>query len=735
MTPIALALATAFTLQTARADQPEEAVKPPVKAPGQVLLTADHVDGQMDVELKARGNVVTTRDDQTVLSQWLDYQQETNRLKAGDDFRLLKPNEQIDGKMLDYYLDTHTGTAKLPVFSARQKGLSLRGKGNEVEFTGPDQYLIRQSHATTCGPNDEDWYLRSSTLDLDYTSNVGVARNATLVFMGVPIGYTPWIDFPLTSKRKSGFLVPTFKTGSNGGELSIPYYFNLAPNYDLTLTPHFNTKRGTGVGAQFRYLEPSYSGTLSTDQLPSDQVTHQYRYVWSGSHLQTITPQLTMGYTATKVSDDNYFRDFGDRQSIASNVNLLREAWANYAMNWTDGRANAQIKVQRYQTLQDPYNPVTPPYARLPQITFVADQKLPEGFSANLTSELTQFSHPTQQEGTRLMTYPSVSWNFSRTWGFLRPKLGVNYTSYDLTKFQTSPSHNETRTLPILSVDSGLYFDRDTRLFGDSYTQTLEPRLYYVNIPTKKQSQLPNFDSSENDIGFAQLFTENRFSGWDRINGANQVSAALSSSFLNQDTGLETLRVAVGQRFYFRNDDISLDGSETQRKKAGSDILATIGGSLTRALRLDSSYQYNNDLGKTQRYNASLTYQPQPGKVVSLRYRYGRHEQVTSTTYDYLRQVDLAVQWPIARDWYAVARNNYSLRDRKNLEQLAGLEYNQGCWSLRLVGQRYVTDLVTTRTAFFVQLELKGLGGLGNNPMDTLRLAIPGYTRTNTLEQ
>ncbi|GGY10019.1 LPS-assembly protein LptD [Paludibacterium paludis] len=734
MTPIALALATAFTLQTARSEQIEDSVALPAQVPGQVRMDADHVDGQLDTLLKARGNVVTHKDDQTVLSEWLDYYRESSRLKAGDAFRIIKPNEQVDGRLLDYYLDSHTGSAQSPVFRSRQKGATLRGKGDHLEFNGPDQYRIRRSEATTCEPGDESWYLKSSTLDLDYVSNVGVARNATLFFQGVPIGYTPWIDFPLNNGRKTGFLIPTLKTTNNGTELTVPYYFNLAPNYDLTLTPHTNTKHGIGMGAEFRYLQPGYSGTLFTDQLPKDAVTKQHRYVWSGQHIQRLSPQLTFGYDATKVSDDDYFRDFGDRQAIAANVNLLREAWVNYAMSWTGGSANAQARMQRYQTLQDPLSPVTPPYARLPQLTFTAYQTLPQGFSANLTSELTQFSHPTQQEGTRLIAYPSVTWNFARTWGFLRPKLGVNYTNYDLAAYQGAASRNATRTLPVFTVDSGLYFDRDTRLLGSDYTQTLEPRLYYVNIPTKAQSQLPNFDSSENDIGFAQLFTENRFSGGDRINGANQVSAALTSSLINQDTGLETLRVAVGQRFYFRNDDISLSGAETQRKKNGSDILASIGGSLTRSLRLDSSYQYNNDLGKTQRYDMGVIYQPKQGKTLSVRYRYGRDEQVSATRRDYLRQLDIAVQWPLTKNVYALARNNYSLRDRKNLEQLAGVEYNQGCWSVRLVGQRYVTNLVTTRTAYFIQLELKGIGGLGSNPIDTLRLAIPGYSQTRSVE-
>lgn len=735
LSPLALALACAFALPARADDTPLPPIETPAAAPGQTVLSADTVEGQTDVAVKARGNVVVTRDDERIEADWLDYYQARSQARAGKRFVLTEPGARVEGSDLDYALDTRTGNADDPSFSANQNGRQIRGDGDTLDFRGPNRYRLNRARANTCEPNDDSWYIKARTIDLDYNTNVGVARNARLEFQGVPILYTPWIDFPLDNRRKSGFLVPTFRTGSES-EISLPYYFNLAPNYDLTLTPRMNFKRGARLGAEFRYLRPDYSGLISTDQTPDDQVRGGSRFAWHAQHTQTLPWNLNFGYNLNYVSDDDYFRDFGDRESVASNVNLVREAWFNHHYSWNGGGMSSQLKLQRYQTLQDPVTPVDEPYARLPQLTTNAFQYLPYNLSANFYGELTRFAHSSKQEGSRLVAYPSVTWNFDRSWGFVRPKFGVHATYYDLEGFGSQAARTTSRTLPIFSTDSGLNFERDVTWRGNSYVQTLQPRLYYVYIPTERQNDLPNFDTSENDFSYAQLFTENRFSGNDRINGANQLTAALSSRLLDTADGREVLRVTAGKRYYFRKDDITLAGTEQERRTSGSDFLFGASGELTRKWSFDSAYQYNEELGKTERYNLRLQYSPAPGKTASVRYRYDRDEEVGgSGQRDTLRQVDLAFQWPLARKWYAVGRYNYSLRDKKALEQLAGFEYNDGCWGVRVVGQRYVTDLTHTKNAVFFQLELKDLGGIGNNPLDVLRLSIPGYSPINETRQ
>lgn len=733
--PCARGLACAFFIQSVLAEPTIHPVSTPELTAGQVHIEADNIDGQLNTEITAHGNVVVKKDTQTLFSEWSTYSQKQNRIRAGDHFTLIQPNNQIDGTFLDYYIDSHTGIADAPHFSGRKKQHEFHGQGTKGEFTGVDQYRIYDATATTCSPNNDAWYLKSSRLDLDYTRNVGIARHATLIFHGVPIAYTPWIDFPLNEGRKSGLLTPSLSSGSNGTELAVPYYWNIAPNYDATLTPHYNTKHGPSLGTEFRYLQPNLSGSLYTEQLPHDMVTDQYRYLWSGQHQQSLAPGLSIGYNATKVSDNAYFRDFGSRADIAANVNLLREARITHQLGWQGGSVNTSIKAQRYQTLQDPANPsITPPYATLPQLAVTATQALPWKLSSALASELSSFSHPTLQEGNRFVAYPTIAWGRETSWGFIRPRFGFHHTQYNLAPFSGSPARTATRTLPILSVDSGLFLERETSVFHRDYLHTLEPRLYYVYIPTRAQNQLPNFDSSENDFGFAQLFTENRFSGSDRINGANQVSAALTSRLIDHATGLETLRVAVGQRFHFQTSDITLAGTEIDHKHLGTNTLFSLGGNLTSSWQIDNLYQYNNDLARTERYSMLARYKPKPGHILSMRYFYGRNEPITSITRGYVHQIDIGAQWPIARNWYIVVRDNYSLVDRTHLEKLAGLEYNANCWTLRLVGQRYVADTLSTKTAWFLQLELKGIGGLGNNPLNTLRLAIPGYSSVNSIQ-
>jgi len=730
-----MALTAAFSVQVAHADTYPVSVEAPEQTPGQAHITADTMSGEMSNTLKARGNVVVTRDDQRLDADWLDYYQAKNSVKAGDHFVLTRRHDTVKGTLLDYNLDSRTGTGLEPKFASGEPGKTMHGDGTKVDFLGKDNYRVYQSEATTCSEDDDSWYLRSSKLDLNYNTGVGTATNAHVVFKGVPIFYTPWMDFSLDDKRKSGFLYPTLKGGSNGTELALPYYWNIAPNYDATLTSHLNLRHGYMLGTEFRYLQPDYSGWIYTEQLPKDQTTGSYRYLWSANHTQTLAPNLSAGVDGITVSDADYFNDFGDRYSVAANVNLLREAWANYDTSWTGGSANAHLLVQRYQTLQAVGSTVTPPYARLPDLTVSATQSLPLGLVANLQTDATQFSHPTQQEGSRFVAYPSISLPYQRSWGYITPKLGFNYTQYQLSGDNGFNSATVTRSLPIVSLDSGLYFDRPSSLFGSDLTQTLEPRLYYLNIPTRNQSNIPNFDTSQNDFGFAQMFSENTFSGYDKIDGANDLTGALTTRLIDNDSGREVLRAAVGQRYYFNTQEVNLDGTLKDRGMGRSDFLASLGGEIVKNWSLDSLYQYSFTTREATQYNASLTYQPQAGKVVSLRYRFDANDQENSQgQIENLHSLDFGVQWPIARKWYMLMRTNYSLQDRQALDKLLGVEYNSGCWILRLVGETYITNLTQTKNSIFLQLELKGLGSMGSSPLETLRLAIPGYTKTSDIQ-
>ena len=739
-TQIVLALAAAFATVHALADDPQQSdgpapvVQTPPPVSGQAHVTADDIAGTMNTNLSARGNVVVTRDDQRLTADWLDYYQAKNAIKAGDQFILTRQHDKVSGTVLDYNLDSRTGTARQPAFQSGTPGNEMRGTGNEVIFTGKDNYRVIQSQATTCAVDDDSWYLKSSRLDLNYTTGVGTSTNSTIVFQGVPILYSPWLDFSLDGKRKSGFLYPTLQGGSNGTEFSLPYYWNIAPNHDATIIPKINLRHGLIMAGEFRYLQPDYNGSLYTEQLPRDQTSQQYRALWSARHHQQLAPGLTLDADGSRVSDDNYFQDFGDRYTVAANTNLVREATLAYSTNWGNGSFASSLLTQNYQTLQPSKNILaTPhPYARLPQLALSINQGMPLGLSTNLTSQFTKFSSPLAQNGQRMVMYPSISLPWMQNWGYITPKLGINYTEYQLDAYQTAQPQTITRSLPIVSLDSGLYFDRQVDFFGATRTQTLQPRLYYLHVPAKDQSNIPNFDSSLNDFGFAQIFAESDYSGYDRLSPANQITAALSSQLIDNDTGREILYGAIGQRFYFDSTQLDPTGRLTKRTTGASDFLLNFGGEVIKNWNLDSLYQYSATTHSPVQYNTTLNYQPAPGKIASFRYHFAANNQLNINGQpENLHQFDLGVQWPLIKRWYGLASASYSIQDRQFMQQILGLEYNEGCWILRLVSQRYITNLVDTKTAFFVQLELKGLGSLGNSPLTALSMTIPGYTTTN----
>ncbi|ARU30565.1 hypothetical protein CAP31_01965 [Sulfuriferula sp. AH1] len=703
---------------------------PPTKSEqdSSVFIRADQMYGVQSQQVHASGNVELRRNTGVVTADLLHYTVATDKVEATGNVCLKQQGLTLTGPKLDIQMSSQVGSMESPVFSLDsaeadtkfgRSGLTPRGDASVLDFEGEDQYRLKHASYTTCPAGDNDWYLRVKDLQIDNTRQVGTAHSAYIEFKGTPILYTPWINFPLDNRRKSGLLAPTFGTTSkSGAEISLPWYWNLAPNYDATITPRLMTKRGLQMGGEFRYLSDTYRGIVNGEFLP-DRLTNTNRWSVFAQHDQSFAPGWSGHFVYQGVSDNNYFRELSNQISATSLTILNQEAALTYQADWWQATA----RVQQYQTLQDPNAPIVPPYSRLPQLTWQAARTNDYGAEFSFSSELTRFSHPTLINGTRMVAYPSVSIPLLNDFGFITPKIGVHYTQYLLDSTTTAPATNVSRTLPIMSLDSGMYFDRNITAFGRSYQQSLEPRLYYVYIPYQDQSTLPNFDSGEMDLNYAQLFTENRFVGSDRINDANQLTMAMTSRLLDTETGLERLRVAVGQRLYFSPQKVTLPGG-TVTNNNSSDILASIGGQINQAWRAEAAVQYNTQLNQTVRNSYTASYRPAPGKVINFSYR---------TITGQINQVDLSTQWPIAPRWYGMMRYNYSIRDKRIVEGLAGLEYNGGCWALRGVFQTIATAASTTSTSFFIQLELNGLGRLGSNPLDVLKLSVPGYTNSNEL--
>lgn len=689
-----------------------------------VFMDADRLSGVQDQYVEAEGRVVVRRLNESLEADWMRYDQPADRLHARGNVVVIQERRRVEGEDLQLQFTTHLGEMRAIRYEARgDQGEYGRGQADMLYFEGEDQYRLTAATYTTCPVGNDDWQVKAGELELDNIRNLGTARNVKIEYLGVPIIYAPWLDFALDGSRKTGFLTPSFGASDKRGvELTVPWYWNIAPNRDATLTPRYMSKRGLQLGAEYRYLEPTYSGDLSLEYLPDDAQADRDRYHGLLRHRQQFTPRLSGSLTLEHASDDDYFRDLSSLVNQTSQVHLPREGMLAYNGGWW----NAMGRVQTFQTLQDPASPILEPFRRVPQLTFNAARSEPGGYpvDASFTSEFVSFEHPASDrpQGSRTYAYPSVKFPLATSYAYLTPKLGWHLTRYDLDRNDQGPVLQDTRSLPILSLDSGLEFERGFQFAGRSFIQTLEPRLYYLYIPYRDQSGLPVFDTGLRDVSLDALFNENQFIGVDRINDANQLTLAVTTHFLEQETGLERLQLTLGQRHYFTDQRVILPGGKA-RDSATSDILAQVSGQVTDHLRLRAGLQVGTDTGETVKTGFGAQYRLAQGKLINLDYRYDDPGN--------LDQADLSWQWPLAARWYGLGRLNYSFYDKRMVEGLLGFEYNAGCWSLRGVAQRLAITEAETTDAFFLQLELRDLTQLGPNPLEVLKRSIPGYAKSD----
>lgn len=677
-----------------------------------MFLEADRLQGHLNRELEAEGSVSLRKRATAVFSDYLYYAFPDQELTVTGHVRLEKEGDVITGEKMFYNLESESGYLEKPAYSF----LLFRARGGADRMVIESRTRVRVDKATytNCEVGNDDWFLRVDKLDLDRQRDVGVAHNATVVFKGLPVLYSPYLDFSLSGKRKTGLLPPTIgSTGQSGFEVTQPFYWNIAPNHDATVAPRVLARRGVLLNTELRYLEPSLGGEVRTDYLPDDREKQENRYGYSWQHQQRFGHGFSGGFNLQGVSDDTFFTDLSDKIAATSQTNLPREGNLFYDGDWW----NMNARVQRFQTLQDPLAPVTPPYARTPQITLNVNRQTDYYLDLGLQGEYVDFDHPTLLNGKRQILYPSLSVPLQTSYFYLTPKVGYHYTRYSIDDPNLP---DETRGLPIYSLDSGVTLERNTRLWGRDFIQTLEPRLYYVYIPFRPQDQLPVFDTAEADFSLAQIFTENQFTGGDRINDANQLTAALSSRLINPGNGVEQLSFVLGQRYYFKEQQVTLNS--TPRDFDRSDLLAAVTGKITPSWVTDVGVQYSANTSRMERSNVALRYQPEIGKVLNFGYRFTR---------DTLEQLDLSSQWPVGRRWIGLARWNYTLRDKRLLEGLLGVEYNAGCWAARFVVHRFVSAEQEYVNAMFFQLELNGVSRIGSNPLELLRQSVTGYTKTN----
>ena len=657
------------------------------------------------------GNVEMTRGQSRLRADRVAYDNQTDLADATGNVTLDNGGgDSYRTQELHMHVESHRGHAGPGSFTLQSN--DGRGEMQRAEFLDRDHARLKQVRYTTCPAGQDDWYLHAPEVEIDNIEEMAYVRNAWVEFKGVPIYYMPRASFSISDKRKSGFLTPSFGyTSQSGIDLTTPYYFNLAPNYDATITPHIMGVRGLQVQNEFRYLTQRSEGRVELDILPDDLVRKRERYAGKYIHAHTFSTLWSGNVELRGVSDKDYLSDFGTSLGTTSLTHLPQNAEINYrGPLW-----NFTTRLSDHQTVDKTIALTDRPYARLPQILLSANTPTVSGrVQYHFSSEMVRFQRDVGVIGNRLNLLPAVSYPMLRSYGFVTPKAGLRYIGYNLSN---TPDTSPSVARPFLSLDSGLFFDRDTTWWDRDFTQTLEPRIYYLYVPRKNQDHLPNFDSGTPELNFPNLFRDQRLDGGDRIGDANQVTLAVTSRVLDAEDGTERLRGSIGRIYYLEDREVNLPTGTTASKN--SDIVAEAAARLRSHWFINTAVQLDTAEHRTQRSNLYLQYNPARNKIINFGQRYTRLD---------LHQRDVSFEWPLVRQWSIRARALDSLRDGRSLESHVGLQYKTCCWAFRaLLGRRLLeSDPSANRFKhgkfIMFELELTGLtaykrGDLPDSPL------------------
>ncbi|GAB4346626.1 MAG: LPS-assembly protein LptD [Gammaproteobacteria bacterium] len=662
-----------------------------------------------------KGGVELNRADQNISAEELIYDTGSGDLSTPEGLYYRAGGIAISARKAQMNLDDNSGVLEGVAVADRSQHAYMAAERLELEDLQRTE--LSNFTYTTCNPDSEVWRLRGGRIRLDEEEGFGTAYHTRLEIGPLPVLYLPYLKFPISDKRLTGFLMPTLSSsGERGAELRIPYYLNLDPQYDVTLTPRVMSKRGFALGAEGRYLTRNSDGNLAIDWLPEDE---EYNAESRGLLVYRHASRWPNGWQAIAAiehaSDRQFFEDLGETLSVSSTTHLERRTdLVHQGEHW-----HFLGRLQGYQTIDDTIADSDTPYRRLPQLSLGLREPLPlGGWRFGLESEWVRFDHIVNERGDRIDLHPSLAFPLERPWGFFRPRLSLRHTEYSLTDRAAGLPTEIDRTLQTLSLDAGLFFERSFSRGGRDLIQTLEPRLFYLRTPYEDQSDLPVFDTTEPDFSMASLFRENRFSGTDRVGDADQVSVALTTRLLDSANGDERLRAGIGQIFYFRDRQVQLPGNPVATRDR-SDIVGEIQTRLPRHWTLNATTQWDPDRERGNKNTLQLQYRPSRERIFNLAYRYQRDE---------LEQTDLSFRWPLGERWHTVGRWNYSLRNERDLETFLGVEYESCCWAMRLVGRRFLNDDdATYNSSVMLQVVLKGLGRFGSSIEGILERGILGY--------
>ncbi|WP_144899313.1 LPS-assembly protein LptD [Luteimonas cucumeris] len=704
-------------------------------------IEGDSLGGVKDQSIEYQGNVALTRGDQFIGTDKLTYNEQTETYVAEGNVRYQDSGMRVVADRAE----GNQGKDQHKIDNIRYQLIDRRGHGGaeSIEMDGTEGSMRRSSY-TTCPPDAKHWELRARQIDVDTEKGMGVARNATLRIGRVPVLYVPWFMFPIDDTRRTGLLYPSLSNSNrNGFDYRQPIYLNLAPNYDLTLNPRYMTNRGASLGAEFRYLNPRGAGTITGMYMPDDELRDRDRGHFTFNAFQNLSRHWRARSNLIWISDPRYFEDF----SNSINGTSITTAVSTLGLYGRGPYWDASLMADHHQLADPTLTDANLPFSRQPRANFRWEQPFGSWIMAGVDAEAVRFHKgdamvgSTRREfpgGSRLDLKPYVSFPLEGASWFLRPTLAWRHTEYRLDEGLGARlgGNNPSRSLPIASLDSGLFFDRSFRWRDREYLQTLEPRIFYLNVPYRDQSNLPVFDTRLLSFSWGQLFRDNRYSGADRQTDANQLTVAVSSRMIRGADGFEKLSMSLGQIRYFEDSQVTLPNERTTQHGKSSWV-ADANWSPSDRWTIGASYQWDSRLRREDLASVRARYLLKDDGIVNLAYRYRRNLNFQpgrplsdSNQPDLLEQVDFSFLYPINPTWSVVGRYYYSIFDKKPLETVAGVQWESCCIAARLMGRRWVKNVEgELDTGILFEIELKGLGSAGQDTRRTLRRAILGYYR------
>ena len=738
----------------------EEKISERQRSEGAIFVDGDQITARPDMDLVIDGQATVRRPGLAIKADNIVYDQSRDTVNATGHVRLSRDGSMFEGPHLQLQVDSFQGTFETPTFELYRSG--GYGDAAQVEFIDDKRQIIHQARYTTCRrtPGPEwlpEWIIKATHMTMDTEEATVQAEDLQLRFKGVPLMSASSVSFAMTDERKSGFLPSLIGVDSVSGlSVSAPYYLDIAPNRDATITTHLMSKRGVSVDSEFRYLEQDYKGQARLIAMPNDSLRQQSRWGLTTQHSGSLDTGLDavgrvgVGLTLNRVSDDNFWRDF-PRSGLALTQRLLPSTGV---VSWGRGNFNMTAQVQRWQTLQIDTATITPPYDRAPQITMRYGQWNAEGLDWSVVGDTTRFEADYSRipnvsaatlanlrNGERSYVQAQVSRPWVRPWGFVTPKVQLHATRYQLDNALSTGESSFNRLLPTFSVDSGLVFERETNWFGKAILQTLEPRAFYARTPYRDQSLFPIYDSGAADFNLSTIYSENPYVGQDRLVDNNSLTLGVTTRLFDATSGAEMIKLGMAQRIRFASQEVVLPGLSSV--SAGlSDMLLGAGVRWTDRWTFDSTVQLNSQTNQVTRTTLQSRYNPSPYRVFNMAYRLNQGVS---------EQVDVGWQWPIndlwgggdreaesawsrtrgqglgPDRWYSVGRMNFSLTEKRLVDTIIGFEYDAGCWLGRVVFERLQSTVSTASTRLMFQLEFVGLARVGSSPLQSLRNNITNY--------